>query len=62
VELTKEANQLKDDLEYSLQRELVLADELQKAEGTHIITNYQSRSRLEQELEKKQAHIRRLEQ
>jgi hypothetical protein len=40
VELTREANQLKDDLEYSLQRELVLADELQKAEGIHIITNY----------------------
>jgi hypothetical protein len=38
--LSTEANQLKDDLEISLSRELVLTDELSKADGTHIVTNY----------------------
>jgi hypothetical protein len=44
---------LKDDLEQSMQRELLLIDELRQSEGTHIVTNYQSRSRVELELHAK---------
>jgi len=36
-----------------MQRELLLIDELRQSEGTHIVTNYQSRSRVELELHTK---------
>ena len=44
-----------------MQRELLLIEELRSSEGTHIITNYQSRSRVELELHAKSMLVDQLQ-
>jgi len=41
-------------------REMLLTDELRQSDGTHIVTNYASRSRLEIELNAKTIMIEKL--